>query len=100
MSRKSLFIVLICLIVLTGCVAGPTSRFTTGDPAGFAAGLWHGLLTPVTLIISFLNENIRMYEVNNVGPEYDLGYLMGLFILLSLPTSIRLAKKGKLFRKW
>lgn len=100
MNRKNLFIVIVCLILLTGCIAGPTSRFSTGDPAGFAAGLWHGLLTPFTLIISFLNENVRMYEANNVGPEYDLGFLMGFFILLSIPATIRLSRKGKLFRKW
>jgi hypothetical protein len=98
--RTRLIVFAACLILLTGCVAGPTSRFATGDPAGFAAGLWHGLLTPITLIISFLNENVRMYEANNVGPEYDLGFLMGFFILLSVPTAIRLSRKSKLFRKW
>ena len=100
MKMRLLLIGTVCILLLTGCLAGPASPFTAGDQAGFAAGLWHGLLTPLTLIISFLNENVRMYEVNNVGPEYDLGFLMGLFILISLPATIRLSKKGQLFRKW
>ena len=74
-------------ILLVSCLAGPASS-TTAAPAGFAAGVWHGLLAPFTLIASFLTPFIRMYETANVGPQYDLGFLIGFLALLSLPITL------------
>jgi hypothetical protein len=45
--------------------------------AGFGTGLWHGLISAVTLVISFFNSEIQMYEVHNNGPMYNLGFLGG-----------------------
>ena len=52
-----------------------------GRVAGVLQGLWHGLIAPVTLIISFFNENVQMYEVHNDGKEYNLGYLLGVALV-------------------
>ena len=52
-----------------------------GRVAGVLQGLWHGLIAPVTLIMSFFNENVQMYEVHNDGREYNLGYLLGVAIV-------------------
>ena len=56
-----------------------------GRVAGVLQGLWHGLIAPVTLIMSFFNENVQMYEVHNDGKEYNLGFLLGaalVFLIL------------------
>lgn len=56
-----------------------------GKVAGLGTGLWHGLISVVTLVISFTNPDVQMYEVHNTGPLYNLGFLLGavvLFILL------------------
>jgi len=55
-----------------------------GRVAGVLQGLWHGIISPVTLIMSFFNENVQMYEVHNVGREYNLGYLLGVAIVFLL----------------
>jgi hypothetical protein len=58
-----------------------------GHLAGAAQGLWHGLIAPVTLIGSFFNPAMQMYEVHNNGREYNLGYLFGValvFLILGL----------------
>jgi uncharacterized lipoprotein YehR (DUF1307 family) len=55
-----------------------------GRVAGVLQGLWHGLIAPVTLIMSFFNENVQMYEVHNDGKEYNLGYLLGVAIVFLL----------------
>ena len=58
-----------------------------GRVAGIVQGLWHGLIAPVTLIGSFFNPDMQMYEVHNSGKEYNLGYLFGValvFLLLGL----------------
>jgi hypothetical protein len=55
--------------------------------AGFLPGIWHGAISPVTLIMSFLNPNIQMFEVHNDGAPYNLGFLIGvglIFLVLGL----------------
>ncbi len=49
--------------------------------AGLVTGLWHGLISPGTLIISFFKPEIQMYEVHNTGPLYNLGFLLGVAIV-------------------
>jgi len=52
-----------------------------GRVSGIAQGLWHGIIAPVTLIGSFFNPNLEMYEVHNTGREYNLGYLFGVALI-------------------
>jgi hypothetical protein len=60
-------------------VAGPNSKYRQlgAAPAGFLAGLWHGLILPITFIVSLFSTNVRIYETNNSGRWYDLGFFMG-----------------------
>ena len=103
---KKLFVLVlsvILLITMTGC--GPDTNIEVNTPdasiqlntpgvnplanepaengrvAGVLQGLWHGLIAPVTLIMSFFNENVQMYEVHNDGKEYNLGYLLGVALV-------------------
>jgi hypothetical protein len=55
-----------------------------GRVARAGAGLWHGIIAPITLVLSFFNTDIQMYEVHNAGSEYDLGFLIGVTLILSL----------------
>ncbi|MFC1569560.1 hypothetical protein ACFL4L_04940 [bacterium] len=61
-------------------VGGPNSKFNQpgASPAGFWAGLWHGLIAPLIFIISLFNSDVRMYETNNNGRWYDLGFFIGV----------------------
>ena len=68
------------LLACAGCAAG-TARFETAQ-ASFWAGLWHGLICVITFIIGLFSENVRMYEPNNVGALYDLGFLIGAIVVL------------------
>jgi len=52
-----------------------------GHLAGAAQGLWHGLIAPVTLVGSFFNPALEMYEVHNNGREYNLGFLLGVALI-------------------
>ncbi len=108
---KKIFVVVLLvtlLATLTACAPGtnvdPNDKpnteiqFTTPGPnpevgtapengpvAGLGTGLWHGLISLVTLVISFFNPAVQMYEVHNTGPLYNLGFLVGavlLFVLL------------------
>lgn len=61
-------------------VAGPGSRFQVpgATPAGFWAGLWHGLISPITFLVSLLKPNVRIYETMNRGRWYDFGFIIGV----------------------
>jgi len=65
-------------------VAGPNSRFEIAEatPAGFWAGLWHGVIAPIAFIVSLFQPGVRMYEVKNSGWKYELGFLLGVLIVL------------------
>lgn len=60
-------------------VAGPDSKFKQPDakPAGFWAGYWHGMISPITFVIGLFKSGVRIYETHNNGKWYDLGFLMG-----------------------
>ena len=60
--------------------AGPNSKYQLpgAKPAGFWAGLWHGLIAPITFIVSLFTPNVRIYETNNRGRLYDFGFIIGI----------------------
>jgi hypothetical protein len=60
-------------------VAGSNSKYNLpgAKPAGFLAGLWHGLICPFTFLVSLFHDGVRMYETNNKGRWYDFGFLIG-----------------------
>jgi hypothetical protein len=60
-------------------IAGPNSKYGQPDanPAGFWAGLWHGLICQFTFLISLFNPNVRIYETHNRGRLHDFGFLLG-----------------------
>ncbi len=111
---KNLLVSVLLLVTMTACAPGSSVQVTTPDSsmqlkapgpnpmvnqpdqsglvARAGAGLWHGIISPVTLVISFFNSDVHMYEVHNAGSEYDLGFLLGValvFALLSLFIRMR-----------
>ena len=66
------------MLLLSSCAAGPNPGVGTGqDPAGFLLGLWHGLIVPVTFVVSLFSEEVSLYEVMNKGNWYDFGFVLG-----------------------
>ncbi len=48
-----------------------------GDVAGFWLGVWHGLISPITFVISLFTDTVNLYEVHNNGNWYDFGFVIG-----------------------
>jgi hypothetical protein len=108
MKKLNLFVLIAVLFaMLTGCTTGATVnlndkpnseiQFTmpgvnpelntpavNGKVAGLGTGLWHGLISIVTLVMSFINPEIQMYEVHNNGQLYNLGFLLGAILLFAI----------------
>lgn len=70
-------------LLLSSCAPGPNLSSGTGeDPAGFWLGLWHGIILPVTFVISLFTDDVSVYEVVNNGNWYDFGFFVGVTMSL------------------
>lgn len=82
--------VLAAALSLGGCAAGPNMLGNAPDEegrvAGFGLGVWHGIIAPVTFVISLFSERVNLYEVRNNGGWYNFGFLIGAWIALSGPA--------------
>jgi len=60
-------------------VAGSESKYKEpeAEPAGFWAGVWHGMSMPITFIVSLLKPGVSIYETNNNGKGYNFGFVIG-----------------------
>jgi hypothetical protein len=105
MQKKPFIFVLmaIVLVMAAGCAPGTVTQIdipsvslkvsapgpnplantadTNGQAAGVLLGIWHGFISPVTLVLSFANPVLQMYEVHNDGSPYNFGFLLGVAII-------------------
>lgn len=110
--KKKLFIFAVMLILLAafaGCAPGEVTEVeipsvnmelsvpganplmnatdANGRTASVLLGIWHGIISPVTMVLSFVNPELQMYEVHNDGSQYNFGFLIGaaiVFVLLGV----------------
>jgi gas vesicle protein len=103
MRRKTfgaLIFVVVMLFLMTSCAPGNyrwNQELTPNNTAGFWAGIWHGLIIIITFIISLFTDKVGIYEVNNSGWSYNLGFIIGL--LISLGGGFKGVKTRKKKRK-
>ena len=84
MMNKWPIVLLLGFVILVASCAPGNARYNvaTGKPANFWAGLWHGLIIIITFIVSLFTNDVRIYEANNVGWAYNLGFILGASISL------------------
>jgi hypothetical protein len=85
MKKKSclFFLIVILALVFMSCAPGNEKwdqEINPGDKAGFLYGLWHGAIIIITFIISLFTTEVGLYEINNTGWPYNLGFIIGLNI--------------------
>jgi len=61
-------------------VAGSNSVYKEpgAKAAGFWGGLWHGIIAPITFVVSLLVNGVSIYETNNNGRWYEFGFMLGM----------------------
>ncbi|PIT88807.1 MAG: hypothetical protein COU29_00290 [Candidatus Magasanikbacteria bacterium CG10_big_fil_rev_8_21_14_0_10_36_32] len=98
--KKNVFPCLMFLgvLFLAGCVAGPNTAehiaASNGHVAGFVLGLWHGMIAPVTFVMSLFTDNVNFYEIHNNGGWYNLGFVLGAGILFGTCEITHSAQKN------
>ena len=82
-SFRTVLIAAVLILVVGACAPG-NARWDAefGTRANFWAGLWHGLIIIVTFIVSLFTNDVKIFEANNVGWGYNLGFLLGCMISL------------------
>ena len=98
MSRRNAWLGLL-IILLAGCAAG-NPQFTSEAPAGFWTGIWHGMISFVTLIIGVFSDHVNVYEAHNTGGWYDLGFLVGITALWGHRTITHRCKREVPDAEW
>ncbi|MBN1222405.1 MAG: hypothetical protein JXB23_04110 [Candidatus Aminicenantes bacterium] len=87
MSIKGLVLFLVFLFLFASCAPGPNDLEKIpnkeGNVAGFFKGIWHGLIAPITFLISIFSKGVRFYEVHNSGFWYNFGFVLGAGLFLS-----------------
>jgi hypothetical protein len=70
---------------ITSCAPGPNVAegvVQGGEIAGFWLGLWHGVIAPITFVISLFSDTVNVYEIHNNGNWYNFGFVLGAGVLL------------------
>ncbi len=90
-------LVALALMTMVGCAAGPGGKWAgpETDAAGFFAGLWHGALLVVTVVVSFFTDDVRIYESHNVGVAYDIGFVLGVLAIWGNGVHIRIGRRRR-----
>ena len=96
MNKKYLALGLILVIAMLSLTCAPgNERWAYENRANFWAGLWHGIIIIITFIVSLFTREVGIYEFNNNGWPYNLGFLLGLCFSVGAPWRW----KPKKFRK-
>jgi len=81
-NMKSLLPFILLLVLFSSCAEVSNIEDCVSDePYGFFFGVWHGVIAPVSFVLSVFFEDIAMYAVNNTGGWYDFGFVLGAGIL-------------------
>jgi hypothetical protein len=79
MKIKVIFLLAIILVLaVAACAPGPNRKI-----AGFWLGVWHGLIAPITFIVSLFSDKVGIYDVHNSGSWYNFGFVLGAGLFLS-----------------
>ncbi len=80
-------LVLALFLFAVSCAPGANPlknpRESATPVAGFWLGLWHGLISPITFIVSLFSAKVNLYEVHNNGSWYNFGFVLGAGLFLS-----------------
>lgn len=77
---------MLLIAMVSGCMPDANTVVNTpgteGSIAGFWLGIWHGMIAPISWLVSLFSNTINVYEVHNNGGWYNFGFCLGAGIIL------------------
>ena len=68
----------VIILLLSGCADHVTfQQAATRQIVGFWYGFWHGIILPVSWIVSLFSDSTAIYAIYNNGGWYDFGFTLG-----------------------
>ena len=86
---RLLMLVLASVLLLGACDGGVSVTVDGGggggevEAGGFVEGLIDGVISPFTGIASLFDDSVDVYD-DNVGSGYQLGFIIGLVVIILL----------------
>ena len=75
----AIYLILVAFLFTSCADLSPHAQdCVTSNPSGFWYGLWHGIILPVSWIVSLFSDNVAIYDLDNNGGWYDFGFVLGL----------------------
>jgi len=66
------------LLLLSGCADSVNfADAATREPVGFWYGFLHGVILPISWVISLFSDDVAIYAIYNNGGWYDFGFTLG-----------------------
>ena len=78
--RKVMVIALVTLVFGWLYAWASPWAYAGGRPAGFAHGMLHGAMMPLSLPSLVIGKDVPIYDPNNLGRLYKIGYICGVNI--------------------
>lgn len=80
---RGILLSIICVLLVGWGIGNLTSALTAytsrqPGPGGFGRGVLHGVLMPFSLPNLVVGQNVSIYQTNNIGRLYNLGYTLGV----------------------
>lgn len=99
--KKNLVYVISLLMfamLFTSCadVSPHAAECITSGSSGFWSGLWHGIIAPFSWFGSLFNDSVAIYDYDNNGIWYNLGFILGTSsMIVTTTTEVKTKKKVK-----
>jgi uncharacterized membrane protein len=77
-TRAAVAVAVVLLLAACAAKGNDLARVDARHVVGFWYGLWHGLISPITFLISLFNHHVNIYEVHNNGNWYNFGFMLGV----------------------
>ncbi len=85
-QRHSALVLMV--VAIAACMPGVNPQVGVDSPEGYVAGLGlgvlHGFLVPISFVLSLFGDSVNIYEVHNTGNWYDIGFVLGVGLLVTL----------------
>ena len=94
LKLSSAFLLLSFLLIISGCATAiDVEQCVSAEPEGFLRGLLHGLILPISFVISLFDEETVIYALNNNGGWYNFGFVLGASMTLGGSSKATCSKR-------